>query len=56
MSTDYVATIVGVLAVGALVFFAALIQSSPTVDDVTFVVLSLTLPVTIAYELARRRR
>jgi hypothetical protein len=55
-SPDYVATVVGVLAVGALAFFAALTRSDPTVDDVTFVVLSITVPVTFAYELARRRR
>jgi hypothetical protein len=55
-SPDYVATVVGVLAVGALVFVAALTRSSPTVDDVTFVVLSITIPVTLAYELARRWR
>jgi len=53
---EYVATVVGVLAVGALVFFAALTRSSPTVDDVTFVVLSITIPATLAYELARRWR
>jgi hypothetical protein len=55
-SPDYVATVVGVLAVGALVFFAVLTRSSPTVDDVTFVVLSSTVPVTLAYEFARRWR
>lgn len=82
-SPEYVATVVGVLAVGALVFFAALTRSSPTVDDVTFVVLilsavsqlryspprggehfetvtadsmSITVPATLAYELARRWR
>ena len=54
-SPDYVATVVAVLAVGALVFFAALTRSGPTVDDVTFVVLSITVPMTIAYELTRRR-
>jgi len=55
-SPEYVATVVGVLAVGALVFLAALTRSSPTVDDVTFVVLSITVPVTLAYELTRRWR
>ncbi|MFD1632922.1 hypothetical protein ACOZ4L_15570 (plasmid) [Haloplanus ruber] len=51
---EYVATVVGVLAVGALVFFAALTRSSPSVDDVTFVTLGITVPATLAYELARR--
>jgi hypothetical protein len=55
-SPEYVATVVGVLATGALVFFAALTRSSPAVDDVMFVVLSITVPVTLAYELARRWR
>jgi len=55
-SPDYVATVVGVLAVGAIAFFAALTRSSPTVDDVTFVVSSITVPVTLAYELTPRRR
>ena len=55
-SPDYVATVVGVLATGALVFVAALTRSSPAVDDVTFVVLSITVPMTLAYELARRWR
>lgn len=50
----YVATVVGVLAIGALVFYSALTQSGPTVDEVVFVVLVITLPSTIAYELARR--
>lgn len=53
---EYVATVVGVLAVGALVFFAALTRSSPSVDDVTFVVLGITVPATLAYKLARRWR
>ena len=49
-SPEYVATVV------ALVFFAALTRSSLTVDDVTFVVLSITIPVTLACELAQRWR
>jgi hypothetical protein len=55
-SPEYVATVVGVLAVGALVCSAALTRTSPTVDDVTFVVSSITAPATLAYELARRWR
>ncbi|RLM53506.1 hypothetical protein DVK02_13575 [Halobellus sp. Atlit-31R] len=55
-SPEYAVTVVGVLAVGALAFFAALTRSNPTVDDVTFVVVSTTIPVTLAYELARRWR
>ena len=54
-SPDYVATVVGVLAVGAIAFVAALTRPSPTVDGVTFVVLSITVPAALAYELARRR-
>jgi hypothetical protein len=55
-SPEYVATVVGVLATGAVVFFAALTRSSLTVDDVTFVVLSITIPAALAYKLARRWR
>ena len=51
---EYVATVVGVLAVGALVFYSALTDTGPTVDEVLFVLLAVTLPATIAYELARR--
>jgi hypothetical protein len=50
----YVATVVGLLAFGALVFYSASGQSSLAVEEVTFVVLALTLPMTAAYELARR--
>jgi len=51
---EYVATVVGVLATGALVFYSALTQSGPTVEEVIFVVLAITLPTGIAYEIARR--
>jgi hypothetical protein len=50
----YVATVVGVIATGALVFYSSLTQSGPTVDEVIFVILAITIPVTIAYEVARR--
>lgn len=50
----YVSTLVGVLATGALVFYAAVTQSGLTVEEVVFVLLSVTLPATIAYEIARR--
>jgi pyruvate/2-oxoacid:ferredoxin oxidoreductase alpha subunit len=50
----YVSTVVGVLATGAVVFYAAATQSGLTVAEVLFVLLSITLPATIAYEIARR--
>jgi hypothetical protein len=50
----YVATVVGVLATGAVVFYAALTDAGPTVDEVVFVLLAVTLPMTVAYEVARR--
>lgn len=50
----YVSTVVGVLATGALVFYAALTRTGLTVEEVVFVVLSVTLPATVAYEIARR--
>ena len=51
---EYVATAVGVLAIGTLVFYNSLAQSGPTVDDILFVGLGITVPVTIAHEVARR--
>jgi len=51
---SYVATVVGVVATGALVFYASSTQSGLTVEDVIFVVLVITLPASIAYETARR--
>lgn len=50
----YVAAVVGILAIGALVFYSAWTQSGPTVEDVLLVGLVITLPSTIAYEIARR--
>ena len=50
----YVATIVSVLATGALYFYSGLTQSGLTVQDVTFVILAILLPTAIAYEIARR--
>ena len=51
---DYVAAVVGVLAVGALVFYSALVEGPPTVETVLFVLLWVTAPTTVAYELTRR--
>lgn len=51
---EYVATVVGVLATGTLVFYRSVTQSGPTVDEIVFIVLAITIPATIAYELARR--
>ncbi|MFT4881614.1 MAG: hypothetical protein ACI9HI_001621 [Salinirussus sp.] len=53
-SPEYVATVVGVLATGALVFYSSFAQTGPTVDETLFVVLGVAIPVTIAYEIARR--
>ena len=53
-SPEYVATVVGVLAVGVLVFYSSLTRTGLTVDDVLFVGLGITVPTTIAYEIARR--
>lgn len=53
-SPEYVATVVGVLATGALVFYSSLTETGPTVDEILFVGLWITVPVTVAYEVARR--
>ena len=51
---EYVATIVAVLATGGLVFYSALTDAGLTVDEVVVVGLTITLPATLADELARR--
>jgi hypothetical protein len=51
---DYVAAVVGVLAIGALVFYSALVDGAPSVETVLFVLLWVTVPATVAYEVARR--
>jgi len=50
----YVATIVSVIATGALYFYAALTQSGLTIEEITLVIFAILLPTSIAYELARR--
>ena len=52
---NYVATVIGVLAAGVLVFYAAMSDSGLTTNEVVFVILAVTLPATVAYEIARRR-
>ena len=51
---DYVATLVGVLAVGALVFYAELVSATLTTGTVVFVVLFVTLPMVVARAIAIR--
>jgi len=51
---EYVATVVAVIATGGLVFYSALTDSGLTVDEVVVVGLTITLPATLADELARR--
>ena len=53
-SPEYVATVVGVLATGVLVFYSSLAQTGLTVDEILVVGLGITVPMTIAYEIARR--
>ena len=43
-----------VLAVGAVYFYSALAAPGLTPEEVSVVVLGITLPATVAYELARR--
>ena len=51
---EYVAAVVGVLATGALVFYSSLARTGPTVDEILVVGLGVTVPMTVAYEMARR--
>lgn len=50
----YVATVVSILAIGALVFYSSMTSSGLTVEEVVFVGVVISLPTTIAYEIARR--
>jgi sensor histidine kinase regulating citrate/malate metabolism len=59
VSTDWtdpesVAAVVGVLAVGALVFYAELVSPTLTARTVVSVVLWITIPMTVAHVVARR--
>lgn len=51
---QYVATIVSVLATGALYFYSGLTQSGPTIEEITFVIFVILTPTYVAYEIARR--
>ncbi|WP_231183637.1 hypothetical protein [Haladaptatus sp. DYF46] len=51
---DYVSTVVGVLAAAALYFYSAWANWGPTTVEITVVLLAVLLPMTVAYELARR--
>jgi hypothetical protein len=51
---NYVAAVAGVLAVGALYAYSASTGSGPTADEITMVLLAVFLPMTIAYQIARR--
>lgn len=51
---DYVAAVVGVLAVGVLAFYSAFVPSAPPIGTVGFVLLWVFAPMTVAYEAARR--
>ncbi|SFL02907.1 hypothetical protein SAMN04487950_2042 [Halogranum rubrum] len=50
----YVATVVSVLAVGTLVFYISLTDGGPSVGEVLFTLLWVSVPTTVAYEVARR--
>lgn len=52
---EYVATVVGVVATGALFFYSALVESAPPPETIGFVLLWVLVPTTVAHELARRR-
>ena len=51
---DYVAAVVGVLAVGALAFYNGLVDGAPSIETILFVLLWVILPAGLAYEIARR--
>ena len=51
---DYAAAVVGVVAVGALAFYGARVESAPAPETVGFVLLWVFVPVIVAREAARR--
>jgi len=51
---QYVGTVVGVLAIGAVVFYAALNGGPPSPETIIFVLLAVVVPWTISREVARR--
>jgi hypothetical protein len=50
----YVSTVVGILAIGAVMYYAALVEGPPSPGTVIFVILAVFWPVAIAYEVALR--
>ena len=50
----YVSTVVGVVATGALYVYSARAPTGPTAGEITFVLLAVTGPTAVAYEVARR--
>jgi len=51
---EYVSAIVGVLAIGALFFYSAMVESAPRTETIGFVLLWVLIPTIIAYEIASR--
>lgn len=51
---DFVAAIVGVVAVGALFFYGAYADGGPAAETIGLVLLWVLLPAIVAHELARR--
>jgi hypothetical protein len=51
---DFVAAVVGVLATGALLWYAALVETAPSPETVALVLCWTLLPAGLAHELARR--
>lgn len=50
----YIATLVGILALGALFFYSEIVDSAPSTEAILFVLFWMTIPMTVAYEVARR--
>lgn len=51
---QYIETVVGVLASGVVVFYAALTEGPPTPEVVFYVLLAVFVPAWLAAEVARR--
>lgn len=54
LDPEYVATVIGVIAVGALYFYSGLVESAPSVETINFVLAWVFVPMVVAYEATRR--
>jgi hypothetical protein len=54
LDPQYISTVVGVIATGALFFYSAFVDSAPSLETIGFVLLWVLIPTTVAHEVTRR--